>query len=86
MAHPSSLRAVPPGAGESSGVTGLLSGTQPDGPTQLLKVMVGTRQLLARWAWEGNIPAVGAQVALAVRADTLRFYAVSSQPVLSTGT
>lgn len=83
MAHPSSLRAVPTSAGESSGVTGLVSGSQPDGPTQLLKIMVGARQLLARWAWEGGAPSTGSQVALAVRSDTLRFYAVSTQPVLS---
>lgn len=86
MAHPSSLRAVPADAGESSGVTGLLAGTQPDGPTQLLKVSVGTRQLLARWAWDGHVPSVGSQVALAVRTDTLRFYAVTTAAPLSAGT
>jgi hypothetical protein len=77
MAHPSSLRAVPAGDSEGCGVHGTLSGTQPDGPTQLLKVMVGNRQLHARWAWDMHIPPMGSQLEIAVRKETLRFYSVA---------
>jgi ABC-type Fe3+/spermidine/putrescine transport system ATPase subunit len=77
MAHPSSLRAVPTGDGQGSGVTGQITGVQPDGPTQLLKVTIGNRQLFARWAWDMHIPPMGSQVEIAVRSETLRFYSVS---------
>jgi ABC-type Fe3+/spermidine/putrescine transport system ATPase subunit len=77
MAHPSSLRAVPTGDGQGSGVTGIFSGIQPDGPTQLLKITVGNRQLFARWAWDMHVPPVGTQVEIAVRSETLRFYSIA---------
>lgn len=77
MAHPSSLRAVPAGDNEGCGVRGFFAGTQPDGPTQQLKVKVGNRQLLARWAWDTHAPQMGTQVEIAVRPETLRFYSVS---------
>ena len=80
MAHPSALRAVPAGDSQGCGITGIFSGAQPDGPTQLLKITVGNRQLFARWAWELHIPPVGSQVEIAVRSETLRFYAASPPP------
>ena len=77
MAHPSSLRAVPAGDAQGCGIMGTFSGTQPDGPTQLLKITVGNRQLFARWAWDQHPPPIGSRVEIAVRSETLRFYAVS---------
>lgn len=78
MAHPSSLRAVPPGDPEGCGVRGTFTGVQADGPTQVLKVTVGNRLLLARWnLGSQHVPQVGSLVELAVRNDTLRFYSVT---------
>lgn len=81
MAHPSSLRAVAPGDPEGCGVRGIFSGVQADGPTQVLKVTVGDRLLLARWNLGGlHVPQIGSLVEIAVRPDTLRFYSVTAPP------
>ena len=75
LAHPSSLLAVPAGAGLGCGVEGTVLASRPDGPTQMLDVSLGERRTArVRWEWDLLPPQDGATVELATRPGTLRFF------------
>ena len=78
LTHPSSLLAVPAGGGLGCGVEGTVVASRPDGPTQVLDVALGDRQLSpVRWEWDLTPPENGARVELAARPGTLRFFRVA---------
>ncbi len=66
MAHPAGVLAVPRGTGLGFGVAGTVEHVRPLGPLWLVEVALGTRtSVLARWEWDAEPPAIGAQVELA---------------------
>ena len=77
LAHPSSLLAVPAGGSLGCGVSGTVVASRPDGPTQVLDVSLGDRRVM-QLRWERNVgpPEEGAEVELAARPETLRFFRV----------
>ena len=82
MAHPSTLLGVPPGRGLGSGVRGEVVASYPDGPLQMLELRLGrlasphARQVAVRWEWGLEPPAVGSEVDVAARPQTLRVFAL----------
>ena len=82
MAHPSTLLGVPPGRGLGSGVRGEVVASYPDGPLQMLELRLGrlasphARQVAVRWEWDLEPPAVGSEVDVAARPQTLRVFAL----------
>ena len=49
--------------------------SHPDGPLHVLEVALGGRHADVRWEWDLEPPLIGSVVELAVRPETLRFYA-----------
>ncbi|MPZ99680.1 MAG: ATP-binding cassette domain-containing protein [Dehalococcoidia bacterium] len=74
MAHPSTVLAVPAGAGLGCGVRGFVRRTRPEGPAAVLEVDLGERTVEARWEWDLVPPPIGTGVEIAVRPGTLRFF------------
>jgi len=74
MAHPTALFGVPGGSGLGSGVSGTLIRSRPDGPVFVVEIQIGDRAVALRWEWDIMPPPPGAQVEVAVRPGTLRFF------------
>ncbi|HJM89717.1 MAG TPA: ABC transporter ATP-binding protein [Dehalococcoidia bacterium] len=74
MAHPSSIEAVPTAAGDSHTIRATVQHSRPDGPSAVLDVSIaGRRSIEARWRGVAR-PSEGETVALAIDAQTLRFF------------
>ena len=74
--HPSALLAVPAGRGLGLGIHGRVIAARPEGPSATLEVDLGPRQLQLRWEWDLEPPAPGAEIEVAARPETLRFFSI----------
>jgi ABC-type Fe3+/spermidine/putrescine transport system ATPase subunit len=79
MAHPTALLGVPPESGLGCGVQGTVIRARALGPMFLLDLAVADRTIEVRWEWDLVPPPTGAEIAIAVRPGTLRFFDLSPE-------